>query len=111
MRTVYFRRLAGLTSFMSNLWRSHELSMGPVGAFDFSSMWVSVNLDDVEEDRQRNGNESSAHRDTVHDREPAQRALPVGPVDPDRLHQAPHPVRQMQAQAAHGDDVGRDHRE
>ena len=28
---VYFRLLAGLTSFISNLWRSHFSAIGPAG--------------------------------------------------------------------------------
>jgi len=33
-----FRLLAGLTSFMSKRWFSQRLSIGPVGAFERSSI-------------------------------------------------------------------------
>src|SRR5689334_15176428 len=39
--TVYFRLLAGFTSFISNLCLSHFPSIGPSGTLDLSSMRVS----------------------------------------------------------------------
>ena len=36
--TVYFRLLAGFTSFISKRCLSHFCSIGPSGTFDFSSM-------------------------------------------------------------------------
>src|SRR2546423_11729081 len=35
---VYFRLFAGLTSFISNLWRSHFAAIGPDGSFESSVM-------------------------------------------------------------------------
>src|SRR5690349_4169224 len=37
-RIVYFRLFAGLTSLRLKRWRSHRVSIGPVGDFEFSSM-------------------------------------------------------------------------
>src|SRR5690349_19698103 len=69
--TVYFRLLAGFTSFISNRWRSHFCSIGPAGVLDRSSIALVL-------DRSRFG-----------DRRLPQEAR----VDGDRDHAEPEPDR------------------
>ena len=66
--TVYFRLLAGLTTLMSNLWRSQAVSMGPEGALLFSVVVIALSsAQDAGQDGDGNG--AVAQRDAGTDQD------------------------------------------
>src|SRR5262245_64923375 len=103
MITVYFRLLAGFTSFMSKRCLSHFFSIGPDGTLESS---FTGSPQDPELHRQRKGNVA----EDDDGREDPRSDLRHGDVarvrDAQGLEHAPEPVAHVQAEEEHRDDVG-----
>src|ERR1035437_7444395 len=111
---VYFRLLAGFTSLRLKRWRSHRVSIGPVGEFELSSMlaflsyltyYLTVLLDPANHHRDRNGAVADGDQDGENSRTRFQFRSVAGVAEAQRLKHAPQAVIQVQAQQDHRQDV------
>src|SRR5687767_9101450 len=108
MSTVYLRRFAGLTSFDSNLNRSHLSVMGPLGIFGSNVMtaWPSLTLSTSVREVDPYGDQCQPSTDDEREHDAQCRDSPRvhRVIQSDRLKSARDPVPQVKA-----DDEGADY--
>src|ERR1044072_7711186 len=113
MMMLYFRLLAGFTSFISNLCLSHRFSIGPAGTLPSSSIRSHLSrtghgglrADQVRHRGDRNRKMPDGDDDGKHGCELLQQRRVARMADAQRLKHAPQPVIEVHCQKQHRDDV------
>ena len=105
---VYLRLLAGFTSLRLKRWRSHRVSIGPVGDFESSSMLAFLSYcQEAGHHRDRDGAVADGDQDGENGRALLQLRRVARMAEAHRLKHAPQAVIQVHAQQDHGQDVER----
>ena len=104
---MYLRLLAGLTSFISNLWRSHFAAIGPVGIFASSVIVLRPRPAKYAQTAMTMKPPAMSDREEFPGGQHARRPSRV--VEAERLERARDAMPEMRADDDHAEDVEADH--